>query len=196
MGLNLKHLIVATFVFLTAVLLHASLQPATAGTCSIDNLPTTGTMTASKFNSRWTQVEGCVNGNIGDANWDSSDPLSVGNVENNQSVYTVGPILFDAESTTPNNDPFQVAVNSTITGWMMRCATCAGGSIDVDIDLVYEDTPTIVDTVNFTAATTFTDFTLSKAVTSGTDINFDVTANAGTCSTCSAIVYLKTQHVQ
>lgn len=199
--MGLKHLIAATLFFLMATLFHASMQPARAGTCAVDNLPTTGTMTASRFNSRFTQVESCVNGNIGDANWDSSDPLSVTNVENNQSTFAV-PFYFGINSTQTDVRPFRVPGNSTITGLTLVSAdgstqACNTGSASTDVSLVYEDSPTTVKTFTVTGEGGQTDFTLNKAVASTTDIDFDVTVNAGTpdCNV-TVVVYLKTQHVQ
>lgn len=191
--MGLKHLFIATCIFLAAVFFHASMQPVLAGTCSIDNLPTTGTMTASRFNSRYTQVESCINGSIGDTNWDSSDPLSVGNLENNQSTFALGPIENFCNTTGTDRDPFQVPNNSTITGFLVYATGCTTDNFD--IDLVYEDTPTTVKTLTITTSNTYSDFALSKAVALGTDINFDVSGTVGTCS-CTGFVYLKTQHVQ
>jgi hypothetical protein len=192
MGLNNARAFVATLAFAAFAALLVNIAPAQAGTCTVSNLPTSGTLTGTRLNGKFTQVENCINGNITNSNLSSTASVANSKLANPNNTYAVG-FSYDACGTSADVVQFRAPASSTITGVSARCLGCSAA--DHDVDLEKNGTPikaftTIADT------TTQTDFTLATSVGNTDDISFDLTQNtAGSCAGWSFVVYLKTAHV-
>lgn len=176
-----------------AILMVGLVGDVLAGTCDIQSLPTTGTMTAARFNARYQQIEACINGGIGDTNVDSSDPISVSNIANNNAVYAVSATSACGSVTALKFRPYTA---SEVIGISAACRGCSAADHDitmtvngvgVTLSAAFEgidDENTVADmSIIETAVTTAQDVVVSIAQTT-----------AGSCAAWSIVVFLKAQH--
>lgn len=172
------------------MLLAVMAQPVEAGTCSTTDLPSSGTLTASRLDSRHAQLEACINGNIGNTNWDATDPLAIGNIANDLSTFAISTQL--ACGTVVSAYQFRVPVSSTLMGASFRCRGCTAADHDVSIQV---NGSTVKTFAAIADSTTNTDFALATAVSNAVDVEIDTTqTTAGSCTAYDVVIYFTAQH--
>lgn len=165
-------------------------QDANAGTCTITNLPSSGTLTSSRLNALMAQVETCINGNLGDSNWDSSDKLSVSNVANDEGRFTI-PLQLACGSKT-SAYMFQVPATSVLTDATFRCRDCAAADHTIDIQV---GGTTEITFPNQPDSTLVESTGNSVSVSTSQNVEIDTTqVTAGSCSAYDVTLSFKTQH--
>lgn len=176
--------------------------PADAGTCNVTEFPSTGTLTADRLNTRIRQTEACVNGNIGNGNWNSSEKLTTANMASPNVVFstswTIGDENLDAvagEIVTAENGirNWQIPVSGTVIGMTvsLRCtaADCTGAAATVTLQ---EDANTIKSFTGLaTQKTPATDFTLSTAITNTDVLNLDIAGTLTRVEFIDITIYYK-----
>lgn len=107
-----------TRLVLALVALAMLIAPmADAGTCDLTEFPATGTLTAERLNQRIRQTERCLNGNIGNSNWNTAELLDNGNLANPRALYAVSWTISDEDGdATAGGD---VAAASVARQWMV-----------------------------------------------------------------------------
>lgn len=171
---------------------------ARAGTCSVTDLPGSGTLTSSSFNARWRQIETCINGNIGNANVSASEQLAVGKLANQNAIYSQPFTLTTNDSgagsvvaTGTDLRMWRIPVTSTVIGMSLKLDACTGCSVTVTLQ---KDSTTIKTFAGIATTTTQTDFTLSNSVTNAQDLNIDVSGTMTGVKRIDVVVYEKAQH--
>lgn len=161
-------------------------------TCSVTSLPTTGTLTAARINSRFTQLTGCINGSLGDSNMSTSDTIDIDKITNDSARASVTESVVCA-STTANAFVYRVPAAGTLTDAFVRCRGCSAADIDVNIQV---NGATQIAFTGITDTTTQTSTGNSIAVAAAQDLDFDVTVNtAGSCAALDVTTWFKFQHV-
>lgn len=175
---------------LAALLVVTMSAPAVAGTCSVTNLPTSGNITGSRLNARYNQIESCINGGIGDANIDTSDPITTTSLASPNSIYTASFTLDCAAGTKAAS--FKPVVASTVIG--MSAHVDATTTFDYDV-VLKKNTSTITTDANITTTTASLTTGLSTSVTTSDEVVIDITqTTAGTCTAVNVVVFLKAAH--
>lgn len=177
-------------IVVALVVALAMSQPAAAGTCSVTNLPTSGTITGSRLNARYNQIESCINGGIGDANIDTTDPITTSSLASPNSLYAVS---FTVSCTAGTKAAaFKPVVASTIVG--MSAHVDATGVFDYDV-VLKKDASTVATDAAITTATSSLTSGLSTSVATTEEVIFDITQNtAGTCTAVNVVVFLTAAH--
>lgn len=179
----------AAHLFLLAAAVGWAL-PVIAGTCSVTNLPTSGYITASSMNARYDQIESCINGDIGNSNWDASEPLQNSNLASPKSVFAVSQRLACNAGTSAFQ--FRVPVAATLTGASVRVD--ATGSYDYDV-VAQVAGVTRVQFTGVSSSSTQTSTGGSHSVSTAQDVEIDVTQNtAGTCSGIDVVLFFTANH--
>lgn len=145
-----------------------------AGTCSVTNFQPTGTLNRAKLNGRFDQVEACINGNVGDTNFDSSDPLANSNLAAPKAYGVISARLRCA--TQAGAFATELPMNVTIVDWNLHCDDCDSSDswqVDLQIGGVTEQTVSGLDDSPYIAGGA-----IAESVTAGTDIELDVTQTA------------------
>src|SRR5262245_13897739 len=75
-------------LILFAVALCIVSQPVEAGTCIVQDFAGSGTLNATNLNAKFTQVENCVNGSLGNVNISASEPLAISKLQNQYAIYS------------------------------------------------------------------------------------------------------------
>lgn len=160
-------------------LLVALAIPASATTLAVTDFPSSGTLTASALNARFAQVEGVVNGKIGDANLSTSDPISLSKILNDHARYCVTETLACA-TTTANAFVTRPPATGYVTSAFVACHGCSSSDIDVTVQV---DTSTVTSFTGIANTTTQSSTGLSSACSTSTDVNVDiVVTTAGSCT--------------
>lgn len=195
-------------LFLAIVALLA--VPAHAGTCTITDHAAAGLITAARLNARYAQIETCVNGELGNANFASDEPLAVSKLQNPNAIFATSFTLADEDGdatagedigATTNIRKWRVPVSSTVIGMSvsLRCPSDASGT-PADCDaasvtlILQKDTTTIKTFTAVTGTTTQTDFAISSAVTNAQDLNLDISGTLTAVDFVDVVVYYKAQH--
>jgi hypothetical protein len=161
-----------------------------AGTCTVDALPSSGSVTPSHFNRRYDQVEGCINGNLGDANISSSEPITTSKLAKPAAVAYVTAQI----SCSTDTDAFswKPPFASEIVSFHVSCGSCAGNNHTVALKVG----ASTIDSTVVTDETPYTSALLSTDISTATEASVVVTENvAGICSGLHAVIGLKTTHL-
>lgn len=163
-----------------------------SSTCSVTSLPTTGTLTAARINSRFTQLTGCINGSLGNTNLSTSDKIAITKIANDESYVAVSESL-PCAGTIASVYTFRVPAAATLTDAFVRCRGCSAADIDVDLQV---NGTTQIAFAGIANTTTNSSTGNSIAVAVAQDVEWDVTVNtAGSCASLDATAWLKIQHI-
>jgi hypothetical protein len=171
-------------------LLFSMSLPAAAGTCNITNLPTSGTLTGSRLNARYSQIESCINGGIDENNLAANTNIPTGDL--------AAPNALAAHSFT-----LDCAAGTKAAAFVpMVSGTVVGMSTHVDATSTFEyavvlkkNTSTIATDAGITTTTANLTSGLSTSVTTSDEVVIDITqTTAGTCTAVNVVVYLEYVH--
>lgn len=203
---------------ITFILVVIAADSAAASPCSIRDWLPAETITDVKLNARHAQIEACINGRIGNANLNPSEPIAVSNLANQKAVYAISWTLSDddgdatagenicgtgADGATSCTDLFRhrVPVNSTIIGMSvaLRCPSdntgtprdCAAASVNISLQ---EDANTVKTFSAVATNVAQVDFALGTDITSADVLNVDVTGTFTDVDFLDIVIYLKAQH--
>ena len=161
-------------------------------TCSVTSLPTSGTLTAARINSRFTQLTGCINGSLGNTNLSTADKIAITKIANDESYVAITESL-PCASSIASVFTFRVPAAATLTAAFVRCRGCSASDIDVDLQV---GGVTQISFAGIANTTTNASTGHSIGVAVATDVEWDVTANTvGSCAALDATAWLKLQHI-
>jgi hypothetical protein len=164
-------------------------ETAHASTCDVTEFTGGQTLTAERLNQRVRQVEACLNGNVGNANWNSSEQLQVTNLANQKAFYMVSVQL--PCGTKANAFNFKVPAASTFKGWSVTCRDCAAA----DHTLVLQLDASTKITTNLTNSTTTATFSNADSVSTSNVVNVDTTQTvAGGCTAYDIMMAFTATH--
>lgn len=162
---------------------------ALASTCDITEFGTTGTLTAERLNQRVRQTETCINGRIGNSNFDSSDPLAVTKLANKnansyvpvQLACVVGDGAFQ----------FKLPVSSTLKTLSVTCHGCTLSDA-VNVVAAVDVTSAVgVFGINSTTPALATGGTATAS--SANVVNFNISGSISGCATLDVVLGVSTQ---
>jgi hypothetical protein len=197
-------------IILLALGLVCLATPADAGTCSITDHPASGALSAARFNERYAQIENCINGNIGNANIATAEPIALTNLQNQKAIYAVSFTIADEDgdatagedlAATTDVRNFRVPVSSTVIGMSIgvRCPSdvtgtpgdCAGAAVTVTLQ---EDANTIKTFAGVATNTVQVDFALNTSITNTDVLNIDTSGTFTDVDFIDVVIYLKASH--
>ncbi len=190
-GMQVLARLVAVAVAVALTVLVVGPGPALAGTCTLTDFTTGQTLTADRLNGRLNQTEACINGQIGNGNWNTSEKLAVTNLANPNSYQyvTVRDVACNAGA---NTAIYRVPVASTAKGISVRCRGCDGTSaMAVTLQV---DSTTVVAITGIAVATTQVSFGGSTAVSTTAEVNLDVSGTVGACLGLDIMIALTSPH--
>lgn len=166
--------------------------PADAGTLTVTPFPSYGTITNERLDSRFDQVEAVVNGGLGDANFSSSEPLTVSKLAN-PNAFVAHPVQISC-STKTSAWMHRLPAAGTLVRAFLRCRDCSSADYDVDIQVAGT---TRIAFAAVTGSTIQDSGAVSYSVGSSDNVEIDVTQNtAGSCSALDVTMYFTLQHQQ
>lgn len=180
---------------------------ADASTCTTSDFSTSGILTADRLNQRFHQVAACVNGNLGNTNVTSSDPIAASKLATPNAIFSQAFTLADergAGATVGTVGPtattlakWRVPVSSTIIGWtaVLRCPTDAncntlGESATVTLKVAG------VSQAQFTSVATNatqSNFALAVSAANTNDITLEVSGTLTGVQFIDVVVFEKAQ---
>jgi hypothetical protein len=159
-----------------------------AGTCTVDALPSSGTVTPAHFNRRFDQVESCINGNIGDANIASTETISLSKLTTQYALTAVHKTISCNNST---DFIFMAPVDGKAFAVSADCYGCDGtSSITVALKV---DSTTAVSITGIDDTTTQYASGGTTAFTGGTSVlSVQTSGTVGACTSVQVTGWLKT----
>lgn len=162
-----------------------------ADTCNVTNLPTSGTLTAARINARFTQVESCVNGNLDEANLQSSSAIENSKLAAPNNYIVVTTQLACGDKTSAYQ--FRLPQAATLDYATFRCRDCSAPD-DHTIDIQINGS-TVSTFANITGSTTQENSSIASAASTGQDIEIDTTeTTAGSCTAYDVTMFFTTAH--
>lgn len=178
---------ILALVSLLVLVAFVSSMPADAGTCDITEFPSTGLLTSERLNQRLRQVEGCINGNIGDEN---ITDVAASKVSPNDNYELVAVDI--ACATGSDVYAFKLPYEATLTGLSARGAGCSG-SCNLTVTL-QADAVTVASASSITTASTVvTSFAGSTAASTSTVVNLDVSGTTTGCTSLNVVIGLRAE---
>lgn len=147
---------------------------ALATTCTVTNFPTTGTLTASRLNARFNQVESCINGNIDDTNIGTSAAIGITKIANDLARSPVT-VQLDCSATQTGAFMTRIPADGRLTDAYVRCVQCSGNDIDVDIQV---NAATQISFTGIAGSSLQTDLGNNIIVGSTQDVEVDITVTS------------------
>lgn len=170
------------FLLVASLLLVMTHREAQAGVCAVTALPVTGTLTASRLNARYSQIESCVNGRL-------DSPVALNELA---SAYSYTAVSAQIPCTT-QADAFMTRVpyQARLSNVMVRCLGCSSADYDIDVQIGGTNSIQFVGIADGTMQTS----TGTDTVTTSQDVAVDVTQNtAGSCSSLDVTMWFKITH--
>lgn len=182
----LTSLIAASVVALGFVVVPS----ARASSCTVTDLPTSGIITSSRLNSRFDQIEACVNGSIGNDNVSATEPLNISKLQtpNHFVSHSVQLPCATKASAWMSSTP----ANGTLVRAFARCRDCAAA----DHTIVVKTNTGVRYTFGAIADATLRDSgVLNASVTAGQTVEIDTTqTTAGGCTAYDVTLWFEQPH--
>lgn len=169
---------------------------ADATTCTLTTFPASGILTADRINQRLSQVQTCVNGRIGNNNWNTAEPLQNTNLANPNALFsqtfTYGEASNAADVTAANNvRQWRVPISATVTAITGVAHGCTACVVTVTFQ---KDAVTIATLLLNATLTTVTNFAVGGTVLNTNDLNIDVSGTVTGVKSIDVVIYYKAQH--
>lgn len=193
-------------IFLTVIAVGIASLTAAATTCDVTEFPASGTLTAERLNQRVRQTEACINGKVGNGNWNASEPLQVGNIANDQALFSQTWTIGDEDgngtageviAATNQIRQWRVYTSATVVGMSvaLRCPgagdACASASATITLQ---KDAATIKSFTGVTGTTPSVDFAISNAIVNTDVLNIDVAGTLTNVEFIDIAIYYNAQH--
>lgn len=193
---------------LLALLLALALAaPAAATTCTVTDFTASGILTADRLNQRLHQITSCVNGNLGNTNVTTADPIAVAKLATPNAIYSQSFTLTDERGfgatvgtvgpTATTIAKWRIPVSSTLIGMTiaLRCPTDSacntlGESATVTLKVAG------VSQKAFTGVATNatqSDYTLNVSVANTSDLTLEVSGTLTAVQFIDVVVFEKAQ---